>query len=62
MDTEGGSKPPAEVRTPRRTGGTFIDLSEIKATIEGGSDIEVDDLSLSLDHAKQNTSDSKTRL
>lgn len=52
MDTEGSSKPPEEVRTPRRAESTVVDLSGMKAETEGGLDMEVEDLSLGFDHDK----------
>ena len=55
MDAGGGSKPPAEVRAPRRTGSTVIDISGMKSAAEGGSDLEVEELSIGFDHDKQDT-------
>ena len=60
MDNGGGSKPRAELRTLRRTGSTVIDISRMKSTAEGGSDLEVEVLSIGFNHDKQNTRDSKT--
>ena len=60
MDAGGGGKPPAEVRTPKRTGNTVIDFLGIKSLDKGGSDLEVEELSISSNHDKQDISDSRT--
>ena len=60
MNAGRGGKPPAEVRAPKRTGYTVIDFSGMKYADEGGSDLEVEELNISSDHDKQDTSDSKT--
>ena len=60
MDTGRGGKPPAEVRTLKRTGNTVIDFSGMKSADKGGPDLEVEELSISSDHSKQDTSDSRT--
>ena len=61
MDAGGGSKPPAEVRTPKRAGNTVIDFPGMKSADRGGSNLEVGELSISSDHDKQENSDSMTR-
>ena len=60
MDAGGGGKPAADVRTPKRAGNTVIDFSGMKSADRGGSEVEVKELSISSDHDKQDTSDSRT--
>ena len=60
MIAGGGSEPPVEVRTPKRTGNTVIDISEMKSADKGSSDLEVEELSIGSDHDKQDTSYSRT--
>ena len=60
MNAGGGGKPPAAVRTPKRAGNTVIDLSGVKSADRGGSNLEVEELSISADHDTQDTSDSRT--
>ena len=55
-----GGKPPAEVRIPKRAGNTVINFSGMKSADRGGSNLEVEELSISSGHDKQDTSDSRT--
>ena len=48
-----------EVRTPNSTSNTVIDISGMKSADKGGSDLEIEELSISSDHDKQDTSDSR---